>query len=87
EKERYKALMADDYDFGGVSRSPEVSDDAVFVLIIGESQRRDQLSLYGYSRATTPNLDARRDELVVFDQAIAPAPQTVLAVPMLASLT
>lgn len=87
EKERYKALMADDYDFGGVSRSDEIPNDAVFVLIIGESQRREQLSLYGYSRATTPNLDARRDELVVFGQAIAPAPQTVLAVPMLASLT
>ena len=86
EKERFKALMADDYDFGKVTLSPEVPDDAVFVLVIGESQRRDQLSLYGYSRPTTPNLDARRDQLVVFDQAIAPAPQTVLAVPMLSSL-
>lgn len=87
EKERFKALMADDYDFGKVTRSPRVPDDAVFVLVIGESQRRDQLSLYGYPRSTTPNLEARREQLVVFDKAIAPAPQTVLAVPMLASLT
>jgi heptose-I-phosphate ethanolaminephosphotransferase len=47
------------------------------VLVIGESMRRGNLSLYGYDKPTTPKLDARRDHLLVYTQAIAPANQTV----------
>ncbi len=47
------------------------------VLVLGESMRRKNLSLYGYARNTTPKLDARKDNLLVFDNAIAPANQTV----------
>jgi heptose-I-phosphate ethanolaminephosphotransferase len=61
--------------------SRAVLDDAekphTVVLVLGESLRRDRMSLYGYARPTTPNLDARRDQLLMFDHAISPSNQTV----------
>jgi heptose-I-phosphate ethanolaminephosphotransferase len=47
------------------------------VLVIGESLRRDRMSLYGYRRPTTPLLDKRRKQLLVFEKAISPSNQTV----------
>ncbi|MFO1464274.1 MAG: phosphoethanolamine transferase [bacterium] len=47
------------------------------VLVLGESLRRDHMSVYGYPRPTTPNLDARRKQLLLFDRAISPSNQTV----------
>lgn len=41
------------------------------VVVIGESTARSHLSLYGYPRPTTPVLDARARELVVFRDAIS----------------
>jgi len=49
------------------------------VLIIGESTNRQRMSLYGYPRATTPRLDAMRDELTVFNNVITPRPYTIEA--------
>lgn len=53
----------------------------VFVLVIGESALRSKLSLYGYKRPTTPNLERRRQQLWLATQAIAPAPVTIFSVP------
>lgn len=50
---------------------------ATLVLVIGESTTRQRMSLYGYSRPTTPNLDQLRGQLQVFDQVIAPRPYTI----------
>jgi len=36
------------------------------VLVLGESVNRSNWSLYGYPRHTTPELDRRRDQLLVF---------------------
>ncbi|PCJ93664.1 MAG: hypothetical protein COA46_01125 [Porticoccaceae bacterium] len=49
------------------------------VLVIGESTNRQRMSLYGYPRATTPRLDAIRDELTVFNDVITPRPYTIEA--------
>lgn len=49
------------------------------VLVIGESTNRQRMSLYGYSRKTTPRLDALRDELFVFDDVVTPRPYTIEA--------
>lgn len=46
------------------------------VLVIGESTNRQHMSLYGYPRKTTPNLDAIRN-LMVFNQVVAPKPYTI----------
>jgi len=42
-----------------------------FVLVLGESSNRWDWSLYGYPRKTTPNLDAMRDHLLVFEDVIS----------------
>lgn len=55
------------------------------VLVLGESMRRSNLSLYGYAKPTTPHLDARRDQLLVFNHAVAPANQTVPSITMMLS--
>ena len=49
------------------------------VLVIGESTQRGRMSLYGYPRATTPKLDAIRDQLQVFDNVVTPRPYTIEA--------
>ena len=50
---------------------------ATLVLVIGESTDRQRMSLYGYPRQTTPQLDALRPELDVFDNVVAPRPYTI----------
>lgn len=52
---------------------------ATLVLVIGESTNRLRMSLYGYSRQTTPRLDAIRDELDVFENVVTPRPYTIEA--------
>ena len=48
------------------------------VIIVLDTVRADHLSLYGYSKATTPVLDAwAADRGVVFDNVIAAAPWTL----------
>ena len=46
------------------------------VIVIGESAARAHLSLYGYDRETTPELEKDRAELVVFRNVIAAMPVT-----------
>ncbi|WP_047553147.1 phosphoethanolamine transferase CptA [Methylotenera sp. G11] len=52
---------------------------ATLVLVIGESTNRQHMSLYGYPRKTTPQLDAMKDELLVFKQVVGPRPYTIEA--------
>jgi heptose-I-phosphate ethanolaminephosphotransferase len=52
---------------------------STLVLVIGESTNRQRMSLYGYPRATTPGLDALRDQLSVFDNVVTPRPYTIEA--------
>ncbi len=51
------------------------------VLVIGESVRRDHLSLNGYARPTTPWMDRHRDELISFRDVASTAQWTAAAVP------
>ena len=53
-----------------------------YVLIIGESARAVNMGLYGYPRDTTPELIKQKHQLLLFQNAIAPAPVTIMAVPM-----
>lgn len=52
---------------------------ATLVLVIGESTNRQRMSLYGYPRKTTPELDKLKDQLTVFDNVITPRPYTIEA--------
>ncbi len=47
------------------------------LLVVLDTVRADHLSLYGYHRKTTPNLDALADSGVVFREARAAAPWTL----------
>lgn len=53
------------------------------VIVLGESMRRGNLSLYGYDKTTTPHLDALRKQLLIFNEAVAAANQTVPSVTMM----
>ena len=53
-----------------------------YVLIVGESVRVDNMSLYGYIRSTTPQVEAQRKQIKLFNQAISGAPYTALSVPL-----
>lgn len=47
------------------------------VLVTLDTTRRDRLGCYGYSRPTSPNLDALAERSVVFDRAVAASSWTL----------
>jgi len=47
------------------------------IWIVLDTARRDRLSVYGYERKTTPNLETFAKDAVVFNRAISAAPWTV----------
>jgi heptose-I-phosphate ethanolaminephosphotransferase len=49
------------------------------VLVIGESTNRTHMSLYGYSRKTSPTLEAMGKDITVFSQVYASRPYTIEA--------
>lgn len=59
--------------------SRDAHERQTYVLVIGESTNRQRMSLYGYSRDTTPNLKRMEDELLVFQDVITPRPYTIEA--------
>lgn len=56
------------------------------VVVIGESASRDHLSLYGYPLPTTPRLDSIRNDLYIFDDAVASSTSTAENMPRLLTL-
>jgi arylsulfatase A-like enzyme len=46
------------------------------IIISVDTLRADRMSLYGYERPTTPNIDAFAGNATTFDRAIAPWPKT-----------
>lgn len=55
---------------------PQAHPPRVWLVFI-DTLRRDHLSLYGYKRQTTPNIDAFAESAAVFDHARAVAPWTL----------
>lgn len=53
------------------------------ILVLGESVRRDALSLYGLQYKTSPFAEAREANMLVYDSAVSPASTTFFAVPPL----
>lgn len=58
------------------------TDIETYILIIGESTRRDHMQIYGYQHRNTPNLVNQKNNILLFTQAISPAPVTLLSVPI-----
>lgn len=55
----------------------EVKPEAVLcILHVGESVRSDHMSIFGYHRQTTPNLDSEK-RLIAFRDCVSTAPSTI----------
>ena len=52
-------------------------DRKTVVWVIGESLNRNNMSLYGYARNTTPMLDTLRSDLTVFRDVVSSEPATM----------
>ena len=69
ERRRFESMLAQP----AVLPSPRTvtpGAPVTVVVVIGESASRDHLSLYGYPLPTSPRMDAMRDSLFVFTDAI-----------------
>ena len=60
-------------------QSADADKPQTLVLVIGESTNRQRMSLYGYDRQTTPELDKLKDQLAIFNNVITPRPYTIEA--------
>jgi arylsulfatase A-like enzyme len=65
---------------------PEHRDVPIIIYLV-DTLRADRLGTYGYSRPTSPQIDALASDSVVFDQAYAPAPWTLPSVASLVTST
>jgi glucan phosphoethanolaminetransferase (alkaline phosphatase superfamily) len=54
----------------------------IYVIVIGETSRRLNWSLFGYPRDTTPRLDEIKDDLILFQHVTSNATNTILSVPL-----
>jgi arylsulfatase A-like enzyme len=59
------------------SREPQAPSSVILISI--DTLRADHLGCYGYPRPTSPHLDAFSRDAVLFRQAIAPAPSTLIS--------
>lgn len=60
-------------------RDTNAGKNTTFVLVIGESTNRQRLSLYGYHRDTSPQLESIKDELLIFNNVFTCRPYTIEA--------
>lgn len=75
----FKEAMKDSKPRELVAQSMIPNEKQTFVLIIGESNNRRHMSLYGSEAETTPKLKSRND-LVVFNDVVSPYSSTVASV-------
>jgi len=66
----------------GAHQTFDTADRQVYVLVIGESARKDRWSIYGYTRPTSPRLQ-REANLVSFGDVVTVAPETRISVPVI----
>ena len=69
-----------------VSDATNSDDEAVYVVIIGESTSTWHMQLYGYERETNPRLQEINEELIVFNNVITPNVHTILALEKILTL-
>src|SRR5690606_12291834 len=69
--------------FSNVANNDE---EALYVVIIGESTTRANMGIYGYYRNTNPNLRKIKNELHLFKDVISPHTHTILSLDKVLSL-
>ena len=73
------------FQFPDAHRVSPAADSAareIYFIVIGETSRRRNWSLFGYPRATTPRLDALRDNLYSFGHITSNATNTIQSLPL-----
>ncbi|OQY02779.1 MAG: hypothetical protein B6I20_06535 [Bacteroidetes bacterium 4572_117] len=77
EMNRYEQLVFDKKGgaFSNVEHPNE--EDELYVIIIGESNNREHMGLYGYYRQTNPLLKKISTELVLYKDVISPHANTI----------
>jgi arylsulfatase A-like enzyme len=66
------------HEHSALAKLPPATPGSPNVLVIViDTLRADHMSLYGYARQTTPNVDAFAKKGVIFDEAIAPSSWTL----------
>jgi glucan phosphoethanolaminetransferase (alkaline phosphatase superfamily) len=79
---RREALKFKDFSFHARRAGPAIHQRQVYVLVIGESSRRANWQLFGYDRATNPELSKLRN-LVPLGRFITTWPESIAAIPMI----
>ncbi|MEK9496615.1 sulfatase-like hydrolase/transferase [Photorhabdus sp. P32] len=79
ENQQIKNISSVKVNFNYIKEDKDID---IYILIIGESARRDHMSLYGYNKTTTPTLNTMQRNMLIFNQAISPAPVTILSLPI-----
>ena len=80
-----------DFRFGATYQEEQTAcqssaaDDDLVVFLIGETSRYDHWQLNGYSRATSPRLAKRGEEIISFDSCYSVSNLTAVSVPMMLS--
>lgn len=62
---------------GGIDHGPTPKPN--FILVSIDTLRADHLTLYGYSRSTSPRLDELAESSIVFDRAYAHSANTIVS--------
>lgn len=79
----YKTTSAD-FSFNAVRKTKERSKREIYVVVVGETGRAMEWSLYGYERETTPNL-RKKSNLIYYKDAITQSNNTHKSVPIILS--
>lgn len=79
----YKETSAD-FSFGSVRNDPADGKREIYVLVVGETGRAMEWSMYGYERTTTPHLQ-KTPHLVYFKDAVTQSNNTHKSVPIILS--
>ncbi len=66
----------------GATRADTPDEPETYVLVIGESSRRHNWSLFGYARDTNPRLE-KVENLVTFPDVLTQVPMTRVSVPLI----
>lgn len=70
-----------------VAGASSLDEEAVYVVVIGESTSSWHMQLYGYGRETNPKLLEIKDELLLFNNVITPNVHTILALEKILTFT
>ncbi|HJP98674.1 MAG TPA: phosphoethanolamine transferase [Rhodanobacteraceae bacterium] len=79
---RAEAASFKSFRFHAHRAGPRLGQRQVYVLVIGESSRRANWQLFGYSRPTNPGL-SRTTNLVPLTRFITSWPESIAAIPMI----